>query len=602
MVGVSVIRNHSNNNGRYNNVNREVMKIEAEIEVKGLKDAMLKATDPKQMQQLAQKAGELKDKIKDANEQAEIFATGSKYEQVTNAFGAIKGDLENMDFEGAAEKAKLFAAAAKGITFGDAVSGIKNLGVAFATMGKALLTNPIFLIAAVIAGIIYALVQLAQKFGIVQKVMDLIGKAFDGLIYYIQEIVLWFANLSEGAKIALAILFPFVGLINLIASAWAKESIEASRAEEARRKAREAEIKVAQEALISAEKQIDALIKVRKEVTDRYDHELALAQASGKDTARIEEEKLEFVRASLQEELRLRREAAKQAAIILKGDFTEGFNDVFEQQVKTTEDALKKQEQSIEIFEAKRDKAAADKAKERRDKQIKDQQDLDAELARMDEEQRQAQLEREWAQQKEDEELLQRYYAIVAEEARKAQEEQDRIAAEAAEADRIRTEQIEEAKRNAFATTANLMRSISDLLTAAGVENVGLQKTIALAQIAYDTGKAISGAIAQAQSVPFPANLAAIATGVTAVISGIASAIKAVQGAPQVKGASGGGSFSAPTIPNVQPAFNLFGNANQFNNASAARSEEMTVRAYVSETEISGTQSRLNKIRNLSEL
>lgn len=585
------------------------MKIEAEIEVKGLKElkaelkatknAMLEATDPKQMQELAQKAGELKDKIKDVNEQADIFATGSKYEAVTNAFGAIQGDLQNLDFEGASEKAKIFAAAAKQITFGDAVKSVKDLGTAFATLGKALLTNPLFLIAAVIAGVIYAIVTLMQKFGILQKIMDVIGQAFDGLIYYLQEIVLWFANLSQGAKIALAIIFPFVGIINLIASAWAKSAIEASRAEEARRKAREAEIKVATEALVSAQKQIDALQKVRVAITERYDHEIALAQAAGRDTAALEDAKLEKVRESLAKELELRREASKQAKIILQSDFTKGFQEYFTAQEEQTAKALQKQEQQIEIFEAKQGKAAADRAAERR----KAMDELDAQFAKEEEERLQRQMELEWQKQKELDELFAREAERTAAERRALEE------AEAAERIRIyeeeqrRIEAIEEAKRQAFNVTANLMRSISDLLTAAGVENVGLQKAIALAQIAYDTGKAISGAIAQAQSVPFPANLAAIATGVTAVISGIASAIKAVQSAPAVKGAGGGGgSPSMPSVPNVQPAFNLYGNANQFNTTRQGRSEEMLVRAYVSETEITSTQNRLNNIRNLSQL
>jgi len=585
------------------------MKIEAEIEVKGLKElkaelkatknAMLEATDPKQMQELAQKAGELKDKIKDVNEQADIFATGSKYEAVTNAFGAIQGDLQNLDFEGASEKARIFAAAAKQITFGDAVKSVKDLGTAFATMGKALLTNPIFLIAAVIAGVIYAIVTLMQKFGILQKIMDVIGQAFDGLIYYLQEIVLWFANLSQGAKIALAIIFPFIGIINLIASAWAKSAIEASRAEEARRKAREAEIKVATEALVSAQKQIDALQKVRAAITERYDHEIALAQAAGRDTAALEDAKLEKVRETLAKELELRREASKQAKIILQSDFTRGFQEYFTAQEEQTAKALEKQEQQIEIFEAKQVKAAADSAAERR----KAQDDLDAQFAKDEEERLQRQMELEWQKQKELEDLFAREAERTAAERRALEEAESAERIRIYEEEQKRIEAIEEAKRQAFNVTANLMRSISDLLTAAGVENVGLQKAIALAQIAYDTGKAISGAIAQAQSVPFPANLGAIATGVTAVIAGIASAIKAVQSAPAVKGAGGGGgSPSMPTVPNVQPSFNLYGNANQYNSGRQGKSEEMLVRAYVSETEITSTQNRLNNIRNLSQL
>jgi hypothetical protein len=69
---------------------------------------------------------------------------------------------------------------------------------------------------------------------------------------------------------------------------------------------------------------------------------------------------------------------------------------------------------------------------------------------------------------------------------------------------------------------------LTNLIAASGNQLKGsgsLQKTLAVAQIAIDTAKAIVGAIAQAQSVPYPGNLVAIATGVAAVVAGIASAV-----------------------------------------------------------------------------
>jgi len=51
-----------------------------------------------------------------------------------------------------------------------------------------------------------------------------------------------------------------------------------------------------------------------------------------------------------------------------------------------------------------------------------------------------------------------------------------------------------------------------------------IRKAQALAQIASDTARGISGAIAAGAGIPFPANLAAIASGVAAVLSGVAQA------------------------------------------------------------------------------
>ena len=58
-------------------------------ELRELKGSIASATDPAQMAALAQKAGELSDKIKDANDAVAVFASGSKFEQVSNGLGGI---------------------------------------------------------------------------------------------------------------------------------------------------------------------------------------------------------------------------------------------------------------------------------------------------------------------------------------------------------------------------------------------------------------------------------------------------------------------------------------------------------------------------------
>ena len=107
-------------------------------ELKALRNALAEATDPEQMQQLAERAGEVADKIKDVNEQVSTFATGSKFEAVTNAFSNIQGDLMALDFEGASEKAQTFASTLGNLNKSD-ISG------AFVKLGVQILMNPIFL-------------------------------------------------------------------------------------------------------------------------------------------------------------------------------------------------------------------------------------------------------------------------------------------------------------------------------------------------------------------------------------------------------------------------------------------------------------------------
>jgi hypothetical protein len=76
---------------------------------------------------------------------------------VSGSLGLVTSRIANLDFEGAAEGAKLLAQNITQIKPGDITKGIQGIGSALASVGKALLTNPIFLIgAAIAAAIVYA--------------------------------------------------------------------------------------------------------------------------------------------------------------------------------------------------------------------------------------------------------------------------------------------------------------------------------------------------------------------------------------------------------------------------------------------------------------
>lgn len=110
---------------------------------------------------------------------------------------------------------------------------------------------------------------------------------------------------------------------------------------------------------------------------------------------------------------------------------------------------------------------------------------------------------------------------------------------------------IEQTKYEAISQITGGLRSV---LEAFGEENKAAAKAakvLALAEIAINTGKAIAAGIAQSQSVPFPANLGAIATTITAVLSGIASAISTVKSAKFATGGlvTGPGTGTSDSIP-----------------------------------------------------
>jgi len=104
----------------------------------------------------AAKAGDLKDQINDLNDQIKITA-GNKFEVLGNSLKDVGSKLLSLDFEGAANSAKQFAAVSKSLTLKEIRAGLESFGTTMANVGKALLTNPIFIIAGVIAGIALAL-------------------------------------------------------------------------------------------------------------------------------------------------------------------------------------------------------------------------------------------------------------------------------------------------------------------------------------------------------------------------------------------------------------------------------------------------------------
>ena len=94
-------------------------------------------------------------------------------------------------------------------------------------------------------------------------------------------------------------------------------------------------------------------------------------------------------------------------------------------------------------------------------------------------------------------------------------------------------------ERGKYEAISGMIGATSQIAEAFGEESKGLakaSKVLALAEIAINTGVALAAGIKQAQSVPFPANIAAIATTVTTILSNVASAIKTVKSAKFAKG------------------------------------------------------------------
>jgi hypothetical protein len=224
-------------------------------ELRELKGSIASATDPAQMAALAQQAGVLSDRIKDANEAVAVFASGSKFEQVSNGLGGIKDSLMSLDFEEAAEKSKTFAKALGGLNKDDISKSLKGmtetagtLGKAFLKLGAQILINPIFYIPIIIAAIVAAIVLVLKSFGVLDDVIKALMAPINALIDGFKQMTDWLG------------LTAFAAEDNAAKTVAANEKVTASSNERTAR------------------------------LTADLGREIAEAKAAGKDTTKLEEE------------------------------------------------------------------------------------------------------------------------------------------------------------------------------------------------------------------------------------------------------------------------------------------------------------------------
>lgn len=132
---------------------------------------------------------------------------------------------------------------------------------------------------------------------------------------------------------------------------------------------------------------------------------------------------------------------------------------------------------------------------------------------------------------------------------RKLQANQEYIDAKKAIADK--EVEIEQTKLEAIESVTGGLASAFEALGENNKAFAILSKTLALAEIAINTGKALAAGIAQAQSVPFPANIAAIATTVGTILANIATAINTVKSAKFATGGlvTGPGTGTSDSVP-----------------------------------------------------
>lgn len=615
-------------------------------QLKQLKAAIAEASDPAQMQKLAEKAGEVADRIKDANEQVAVFTTGSKFEAVSNSFSMIGNDLMSLDFEGAAEKAATFQKAVGSLGKADITAAIKGVGKTITTLGSTfmklgaqILMNPIFLIVAVITAIVVAIGLFLKKIGVLDDVLAALMMPINMLIEGFKELTDWLGLTSYAAE---------------------ENADKMGKANE--------------KAMASSKKRVES-------TSDAYDIEIAKAKAAGKDTTNLEIEKSK----SISNEAVYRRKKAQEEYNALNkiasADNAEKRKKLREQiaeENKIIKDG-KKERSLIAIADDAEEKAKEDAKREaaiargkENAKKIQDAKDaIQKEIntaAKLVSDSTKTQF------QKEIDDTTAKYDALIAEakkynksvvalESAKGIEINALRKAEGATEETIQIESstkaigrlvssntqklqvqgeanmasftqtkeyndaIAKADEDLAAAKFNAVKGTLDAIGSLAGENKRvanalfmIDKAMAIGQIIVSTQKEIAGISASnallfgpagpAVSAPYIA--AAKIRAATSIGTIVASSIgKYMNGAG---GSVGGGGNNAPAPPSPAaptpqssvPSFtpgNLFGQGNDENNVGGQDTNtNITVTAVVSETEITATQNNILKIQKSAQL
>lgn len=317
-------------------------------ELRQLKAAIADASDPEQMAALAARAGEVADRIKDANDAVNVFASGSKFEQISNSFGGIRDSIMSLDFEEASQKAQVFAKNLGGLNATDISKSMKGLtstittmGGAFVKLGMQLLVNPIFLLAAVITAIVVAVVAFLKKIGVLDKIFNAINAALKPLIDGFKQLTEWL-GLSTAASDDAA---EKVKANNEKIVASSKERAEAQS------KSIDQEIQLAQ----SLGKETTDLEIEKTKVTER-ESKKRLKQTQkdlkelGDKVGTLAEQERARLKKQLKEENALIRQAQVDRKVILNKAAKEEADEAKEKEAKDAEDAKKRAEDAAKAY------------------------------------------------------------------------------------------------------------------------------------------------------------------------------------------------------------------------------------------------------------
>ena len=190
----------------------------------------------------------------------------------------------------------------------------------------------------------FRLALAATGIGLIVVALGLLVANFDNVVKYVQMGIDKFKGMGEGAKLLVSVLFPIVGVVRLITAALEEMGVID---DDATKKAKK-----------NAEERIKALDKDKVSIEDKYNTEIRLAKAAGKDTVELEKQK----RAAILQTLAALNDAER--ARIQSGEATQDEIKRWNERQKE----IKKVVEDGKVAELEQEKKAEDKKQEIRDK------------------------------------------------------------------------------------------------------------------------------------------------------------------------------------------------------------------------------------------
>ena len=300
------------------------------------------STSP-EFDQLINGINETEGRIGDLTDGFRTFA-GSGVERANASTALLTEGLNNLDTEKVAIGVKGLTKTIQGFTegvgqikFGNLKKGFSELGKtgvgeltkSIISLGKAILTNPILLLAAVIVGLIAIVVKFADKIKPIKMIMDAIGKAIDFVIQKLKDFADW------------------MGLTDFAGEDAANNQIKRNK-------------------------------DLEKSYTKRYDKEIKLAQAAGKDTTKLEIAKQKMIMTTTKQQMDALERLKKINGTLTKEQEEElsGLTDAYDEayteiqtiQLKKTKETQDKLDEESKKAKEKADKLAEDAKKKAEDK------------------------------------------------------------------------------------------------------------------------------------------------------------------------------------------------------------------------------------------